>query len=222
MKKTMLIIMLMVLFQIFLIAEDINLPEVKAKAGMDIIQAIETRAASRRYLEKEVSMEIISEMLWAGCGIILDKGDKTVHGFDAVTSASNRERYSIPWGWGSPYLKLYVLLKTGAYEYLPKENKLKFITEQNLISKSGSAGSDAFGVFVIAIDYDELGGKTGMKRDVAFMSAGSVAQNMSVIGAAHNIQMLQQVSIKEKKIIKNLNLPKEVAPIVIMPFGYSK
>jgi len=94
MKKSLLIVLL-VLFT-FLFADDIELPKVKAKAGMDVIQAIETRAASRSYVKKDVSMEIISEMLWAGCGIILDKGDKTVHGYDAVTKATPRERYSIP------------------------------------------------------------------------------------------------------------------------------
>lgn len=220
MKKKLMIIIL-VSFT-FLLADDIILPQVKAEVEMDIIQAIETRAASRSYSEKEVSMEIISEMLWAGCGIILEKGNKTVHGYDAVTGATPRERYSIPWGWGSPYLKLYILLKTGAYEYLPKENKLRLITDNNLIKSSGSAGSGAFGVFVIAVDYDDLGGKIGMHRDVAFMSAGSVAQNMSIIGTTYGIQMLQQVSIRKKNIVNNLNLSDEIDPIVIMPFGYSK
>ena len=132
-----------------------------------------------------------------------------------------RERYSIPWGWGSPYLKLYVLLETGAYEYLPKENKLRFISSNNLIRSSGSAGSGAFGVFVIAVDYDALGGKTGMQRDVAFMGAGSIAQNMSVIGAVYGIQMLQQVSINAKSISNELKFDSDTSPIVIMPFGYT-
>jgi len=220
MKKLFLVAILASLT--FLLADDIDLPEVKSKAGMDINQAIETRAASRSYSDKKVSLEIISEMLWAGCGIILEKGSKTVHGYDAVTRATPRERYSIPWGWGSPYLKIYILLKTGAYEYLPKDNKLKFITGENLIKSSGSAGSGAFGVFVIAADYDALGGRSGMQRDVAFMGAGSIAQNMSISGTAHGIQMLQQVSINEKNISDELKLSDDIAPIVIMPFGYSR
>jgi len=61
-----------------------------------------------------------------------------------------------------------------------------------------------------------------MQRDVAFMGAGSVAQNMSVIGAVYGIQMLQQVSFSEKNISDELKLNNDVTPIVIIPFGYSK
>jgi len=203
--------------------QDIVLPKVEAKAGMDIVQAIENRAASRQYDGREVPLNAISTILWAGYGIILEEGEKTVHGYDAVSAATSRNRYSIPWGWGSPYLNVYLLLQNGAYEYMPTEHALKFVTEENLITASGSSGSGAYGVIVIAADFDEMpSGNTGTTRDVAFMSAGSAAQNMYVAGAVYNIQMLTQVSIKEEKIKKGLNLPENVEPLTILSFGYAK
>ena len=107
MKKT---ILLSFLFFGFLLSQalgqqNIKLPEVKAKLGMDVIQAMETRAASRSFDTKAVPIEVISTILWAGNGIILEKGPKTIHGYDAVTSATNLYRYTTPWGWGDPYIK---------------------------------------------------------------------------------------------------------------------
>lgn len=203
--------------------QSIALPKVEAKAGMDIVQAIETRTASRQYDGREVPLQAISTILWAGYGIILEEGEKTVHGYDAVSAATSRNRYSVPFGWGSPYLKVYLLLQNGAYAYVPEEHNLKFMTDKNLIKDSGSGDSNAYGVIVIAADFDKMpGGNNGSTRDVAFMTAGSVAQNMYIAGAVYNIQMLTQVSIKHKNIKNGLNLPKDVEPLTILSFGYSK
>jgi len=87
------------------------LPKVSSKAGMDVVQAMESRAASRSYDGKEVPLKAISTILWAGYGIILESGDKTVHGYDAVSGATSQNRYTIPWGWGDPYLRVYLMLK---------------------------------------------------------------------------------------------------------------
>ena len=61
------------------------LSKVSSKAGMDVMQAMESRAASRSYDGKQVPLKAISTILWAGYGIILESGDKTVHGYDAVS-----------------------------------------------------------------------------------------------------------------------------------------
>lgn len=202
--------------------QDIALPKIEAKIGMDVLQAMESRAASRSFSGKDVPLKAISTILWAGYGIILESGDKTVHGYDAISGATSWNRYTIPWGWGDPYLKVYLLLTNGAYEYLPQEHKLKFVTNKNLIDKSGSGGSDAYGVIVIAANFNEMPSFNEEVRNVAFLSAGSAAQNMYVAGAVYKIQMLTQVSISNKAIKKGLNLPKGVEPLTILSFGYSE
>ncbi len=115
-------------------------------------------------MKKAVSMEAISTILWAGNGIILKKGSKTIHGYDAVTSATNFNRYTTPWGWGNPYIKLYLILKQGTYEYLPQEHELKFISNNG---KSG--GASAFGVIVIAADFNKMPEFNKDVKNVAFL-----------------------------------------------------
>ena len=62
----------------------------------------------------------------------------------------------------------------------------------------------------------------GSTRDVAFMTAGSAAQDMYVAAAVYDIQMLTQVSIQEQNIKKGLNLARNAEPLAILSFGYSK
>jgi len=194
--------------------QNIKLPEIKAKLGMDIIQAMETRAASRGFNTKTAPLEAISTILWAGNGIILEKGSKTVHGYDAVTSATNLYRHTTPWGWGDPYIKLYIIFNNGAYEYSPQEHELIFIKDNN------SAGGS--GMIVIAADFNEITSSHKNIRDVAFVSAGSAAQNMYVAGAAYNIQMLTKVFINKKRLKTILNLHDEIEPLITLTFGYAK
>lgn len=196
--------------------QDIALPKIEAKIGMDVLQAMESRSASRSFSGGEVPLKAISTILWAGYGIILKSGNKTVHGYDALSGATSQNRYTIPWGWGDPYLKVYLLLANGAYEYLPEEHELKFISDNG-----NSGSSHAFGVIVIAADFNEMPSYNKDVKNVAFLSAGSAAQNMYVAGAVYNIQMLTQVNINKKRIKKNLNLPDNVEPLATLTFGYA-
>ena len=224
MNKTI-FLLIAILFPLTAMAAEkgIVLPAVPAKIGMDVIQAMESRAGVRHYDGNAVSLESISTILWAGYGIIYKNGNKTIHGFDAVSGATDGNMFTIPIAWGKSYIRLYLLLENGAYEYLPEKHMLKIINTENLIQKGGSSAKGTHCAVVIAADFDNmLGGKKGMARDVAFMSAGAAAQNMIVAGAASNVQMLIQVSIKHNGIKKGLNLPKNIEPLALLPFGYVK
>jgi len=194
--------------------ENINLPNINATIGMDLIQAIETRSASRSFTKKKVPMEAISTMLWAGNGIILEKGSKTIHGYDAVTSATNLNRYTTPWGWERPYIKLYLILDQGIYEYLPQSHELKFIK-----SNPDSDDTRDAGMIVIAADFNQISSSHLDVRNVTFVSAGSAAQNIYLAASVHNIQTFTKVFISKKWLIKTLELSDKVEPLVTLAFG---
>jgi nitroreductase len=218
MKSLLLSLLSFCLFISFAAAQqDIKLPPVSAKIGMDLIQAMETRAAARGFDTKEVPIEAIATMLWAGNGIILEKGPKTVHGYDAVTSATNLYRYTTPWGWGEPYIKLYIILNSGIYEYLPQEHELKFIKDNKNSDDARGAG-----MIVVVADFNKITSSNSAVRDVAFVSAGSAAQNMYLAGAVYGIQTFTKVFISKKWLKKLLNLPDRVEPLVTLSLGYAK
>jgi hypothetical protein len=203
--------------------QTLTLPKVEATAGMDILQAMERRVAARHFSNRTVSLENIATILWAGNGLILKEGKKTIHGYDTVSGATGINRYTIPWGWSKPYLKVYLLIEKGAFEYMPVKHQLKCLAERNLIEASGSNSFGAHGVIVIAADYDAMpDGKTTISRDVAFLSAGSAAQNMVLAGSVFGIQMLTQVAFGAEEIRQQLNLSGNIEPLTILSFGYSE
>ncbi|MCP4137009.1 MAG: hypothetical protein GY754_38935 [bacterium] len=214
------ILLITLSFAVCAMAKDIILPELSTNAGMDIMQAIEQRASSRSFASQTVSLETIGAILWAGNGIIHKQGSKTAHGFDALSGATSQNRYSIPFGWESPYLRVYLLIKTGAYEYIPGKHQLRLLTKGNLISRSGTAASNAAGVIILCADYGKLsGGKTNTTRDAALLTAGSAAQNMRIIGTAHKVQMLTQVYFSGAQLKKKLKIPGNVEPLALVSFG---
>jgi nitroreductase len=190
---------------------------------VDVIQALERRAASRRYSKKEVSLQAIAAILWAGDGIIKKTGkNRTIHGFDAVSAAINNVRHSVPWPWGRPYIKLYVLLQDGAYVYVPEVHRFKFVNQKNLISGSGSSAVNPYGVIVIAADFSQMPSMDReMVSNVAFFTAGSSAQNMYTAGTIHGLQMLTQITIDTNVLEKELKLTDDVVPLVLLSFGFS-
>jgi len=197
---------------------NIILPQIKKDPGMNIIQAMETRAETRAFKsEKEVPLEAISFILWAGNGIIVEEGTQTAHGYDAVTGATNLYRHTTPWGWGQPYIHLYLILSKGIYEYLPKAHELRLI-KKNADPKSLRSA----GMIVIVADFNEIHSSHSGIRDVAHVSAGSAAQNIYVAGAAYGIQTFTHVFIGKKRLTKLLNLPDKAEPLVTIAFGYAR
>ncbi len=202
--------------------QDIELPKVEAKLDMGLSQALETRSASRSFNDKKIQIEDIGRLLWAGNGIVQEKPGKTVHGFDAVSGASSTNKHSVQWGWGNPYLKLYVMLESGAYEYLPEKHQLEFISDKNIIKSIGSNASNPQAIIVIAADYGKMPrGERATTINVSFMTAGSTAQNIHLFATVNNIKMMTEVSFNKTEIQKGLNLPDTVKPLTILSFGYS-
>jgi len=152
-----------------------------------------------------------------GNGIILEKGSKTIHGYDAVTSATNLNRYTTPWGWERPYIKLYLILDQGIYEYLPQSHELKFIK-----SNPDSDDTRDAGMIVIAADFNQISSSHLDVRNVTFVSAGSAAQNIYLAASVHNIQTFTKVFISKKWLIKTLELSDKVEPLVTLAFGYAE
>jgi len=223
MKNAMILIILILWCVRPVLADsDITLPDVQG-SNLDTIQGLEKRIASRRYSTREVSLGAIGTILWAGNGIIKRSGeDQTVHGYDTLSGATPNVRYSVPWGWGRPYIKLYVLLKEGAYLYVPEDHKLEFASQENLIQKSGSSASNPYGVIVIAADFSQMpGGENEMTKNVAHLPAGSSAQNMYTAGILHDVQMLTQITINHAVLKEGLDLPEDVVPLALLSFGHS-
>jgi len=67
MKRSAIIAALLI-SAISLFAQEVSLPRPKAKAGMDLLGAIQDRRVSRAFVKKALPLADLSTLLWAGLG----------------------------------------------------------------------------------------------------------------------------------------------------------
>ena len=90
--------------------EKIKLPAPVKSGGKPLMTALSQRVSSRSFSKKELSLQQISNLLWAAFGINRPDGKRT------APTARNSQEFDI-----------YVAMKKGLYVYDPKANSLMLI-----------------------------------------------------------------------------------------------
>lgn len=99
-------------------AADIDLPKPQTKGGMSLMEALSQRQTIRSISDKPLSMQTVSDLLWAANGF--NRPEKRT----APTARNYQEQ------------ELYILLPDGAYFYDAKNNKLLQVSSEK---NSGAA-----------------------------------------------------------------------------------
>ena len=101
--------------------ELIQLPAPQTQAGKPLMQALQERKSSRAFSNKDLSLQIISDMLWAACGI-----NRQESGLKTAPSTMNMQEIDI-----------YVSMVEGLYLYDAKANKLIPVLAQDIRALTG-------------------------------------------------------------------------------------
>lgn len=101
--------------------EEIKLPAPQTQGGKPLMQALQERKSSRVFSNKKLSSQVISDMLWAACGI-----NRQELGLKTAPSTMNMQEIDI-----------YVSMVEGLYMYDAKENKLVLILGQDIRAVTG-------------------------------------------------------------------------------------
>ena len=105
-------------------AETIKLPAPEKDSGVTVQQALKARHSDRAFSDKDISMEMLSGVLWAANGF--NRPDKR-------TNATGMNKQTIT---------VYAVMKSGAYRYDAKANALVKVCGQDL--RKAVAGAQAF------------------------------------------------------------------------------
>ena len=191
----------------------IKLPEPKIIGKMSVEEAIFRRRSERSFLPRELSLEQISQLLWAAQGIT----DKT-WGFRAAPSA------------GALFpLTLYIMKKDGVFQYVPDGHKLIQIAEEDRRPSlvRASLGQTYIGeaplVIVIAGNFRITEAKYG-QRSYRYinMEIGHAAENIQLQAAALGLVSVPIGAFWDDVAAKTLELPDTQDPYYIIPVGYLK
>jgi len=206
----------------------INLPRPKLKGGISLEEAISKRRSRRNYQDKSLSLEQVSQILWAGQGITDEKT-----GFRSAPSAGALyplDIYLIVGESGLPAGRQGVEgLESGVYHFVPQGHKIEEILAGDLKEEVMRASlnqtfiAQAPVVLIITGEYERTTKKYGDRgKQYVHMEAGHAAQNIYLQVESLGLGAVTVGAFDGEEIIKILNLPKSHKPLYVMPIGHSK
>ena len=100
--------------------KSIQLPKPQTDGGKPLMQALKDRKTSREFSSEKLPMQILSNMLWAACGVNREDGKRT-----APTAMNKQE------------IDVYVAMAEGLYLYDAKANILVGVLAGDIRAATG-------------------------------------------------------------------------------------
>ena len=190
----------------------IELPKPVLKGSMSIEEAIQKRRSTRRYSDKSLTEEQISQLLWAAQGITDRRGLR------AAPSA------------GALYpLEVYVVMASGVFHYIPKGHKLEMISGSDIRKKLAQVSWNQMFIaeapvdIVICAVYERVTDRYGDRgKRYTDMEAGHAAENLHLQAVALGLASVPLGAFSDEAVAKILHLSNKEKPLYIIPVGHAK
>ena len=179
-------------------AQDIVLPKPVTTGGMPLMEALSKRSSSREFSAADLDNQILSNMLWAAWGF--NRSDKRT-----APSANNKQE-----------LSLYVVLKSGAYFYDAKANKLVQKVTGDIRGKMGNQDFVATAPVNIVFVEDKS------KKGAGATDSGYISQNIYLFCASENLATVVRGWFDANVVKEALKLGENMQPILTQTVGKKK
>jgi nitroreductase len=190
MKKYYVLFILLFAYN-FLIAQSIELPAPRKTGGMPLMEALAKRATVREFDTTNISIQQLSDLLWASFGVNRPDGRRT------APSASNKQEIDI-----------YVLLKNGAFIYDAQNNKLIIVTPEDLRSQAADQKfANAPVQLIFVADLAKRGESTeDGKLRTANIDCGYISQNTYLFCTSEGLVTGARGSVNRNVLTPKLKL----------------
>lgn len=194
----------------------IKLPEPRMKGEMSVEEAILKRRSIRNFQDKAISLEQLSQLLWAAQGITDETGKRT------VPSA------------GMTYpLEIYMLVRKvndvnpGVYQYIPNGHSLKSIKSGDYSSELMKASLNQQSIkdgsinIIITADFSRTTSTYGERGNrYVYLEAGHCAQNIYLQATSLDLGGVVVGAFNDESVQDALSIPENHKPIYLIPIGY--
>ena len=192
--------------------EEMALPEPKLQGELSFEEALAQRRSVRSFTEEELTLEEISQLLWAAQGLTVAWGGRTAPSAGALYP-----------------LEVYVATANGLYRYAPQGHKVIIESQADLRLKLWEAGlkqdaiRDAPAVFVIAAIYERTAKKYGGRAErYVKLEAGHACQNILLQAVALHLGAVPIGAFYDDQVQAALSLPPDHEPLYIIPVGHPR
>ncbi len=189
-------------------AQDIALITPETGAGSNVMQAFAQRRSTREFDPKALTIQEMSNLLWATMGV--NSQD------NKLTAPSCRNLQEI---------RLFVVDGKGAYEYMPTSHTLRHIADGDfrpVVAGQQKFVNDAPMSIVIVADMDKFGSTDSRAMTMAAIDAGIVTENACVAAAGLGFAAVPRASMDTAKLQEILGLNENQIPLMNVPLGHFK
>jgi SagB-type dehydrogenase family enzyme len=186
----------------------VALPKPETTGGKPLMQALAERQSAREFGARQLSPQVLSNLLWAAFGVNRPDGKRT------APSARNMQEIDI-----------YVVTAEGAYLYDAKANLLRPVAAGDLRAVTGMQEfvKTAPLNLVYVADTARMGGASEADQTFyAGLDTGFIAQNVYLFCASEGLASVVRAMIDRPGLVKALKLRPEQRPIVAQTVGYPK
>jgi nitroreductase len=184
----------------------IDLPAPQKTGGMPVMEALSKRVTSRAFNGQDLSMQQLSNLLWAAFGVNRPDGKRT------APSAMNFQETDV-----------YVLLKQGAFVYDAKADRLNQVLGEDIRALGGVQDfvKDAPVTLVYIVDLAKM--RSGLDKDTtASIDVGFISQNVYLYCASEGLATGVRLMVDRDALGKRLNLRADQKIIAAQSVGYPK
>lgn len=192
--------------------EEMALPAPRLKGEMSLEETLAARRSVREFTDEELTLEEISQLLWATQGITAAWGGRTAPSAGALYP-----------------LEVYLATADGLYHYVPQghktivESKADWRGELWRAGLSQNAIREAPAVFVITAVYARTAKKYGGRAErYVKLEAGHAAQNLLLQAVALGLGGVPIGAFYDDQVQSALSLPLDQEPLYLIPIGHPR
>ena len=185
----------------------IKLPPPNMNSGKSLMQSLQARKSSRDFSTKKLPVDVLSNLLWAACGI-----NRPESGKRTAPSAVNWQEIDV-----------YVAMADGLYLYNAKEHVLKPVIKQDIRALTGKQKfvKDAPVNLIYVADYSRMGkANTEERNSYSAADTAFIAQNVYLYCASEGLATVVRGSIDRDALAKVMQLRDNQKIIFSQTVGY--
>ena len=193
----------------------IKLPEPQYDSDVSIEQSLLQRRSIRSYTTEPLTLQEVSQLLWAAQGITDSMGRRTAPSAGALYPL---EIYAVAGNVQG--------LSPGVYKYVPGNHRLEKVMDGDIRNElsaaalsQGSVRSGAI-AFIFTAVYERITVKYGDRGErYVHIEVGHAAQNLCLQATAMELGVVTVGAFDDEKVAEVLNLPEDEKPLYILPVG---
>ena len=188
--------------------DDIQLLTQAFKNNATLMQALQNRKSDRSFLEKDLSLQQLSDLLWAANGV-----NRKASGKRTVPTARDKREIDV-----------YVAMAKGLYLYDVDNHLLTLVLKEDVRALTGKQKfvKKAAVNLVFVADYDKMSGDRESKDFYSATDTGFIGQNVYLYCAAEGLATVVRGWVNREPLAKKMGLRKEQKIVLAQTVGYAK